>query len=85
MANIRGFVGSDHVTGLLPTRERWLGDGVSLTMDISTNTEIFVLRPGARSRTSAPFNSSNTPSAAPWFKGGGRNSTPETIQFAGRG
>lgn len=43
-ANIGGFVGSDHVAALLATRQRWQGEGVSLVMDIGTNTEISLIR-----------------------------------------
>ncbi|MBU6443433.1 MAG: DUF4445 domain-containing protein [Alphaproteobacteria bacterium] len=53
-ANIGGFVGGDHVTALLATRERWLGDGVSLVMDIGTNTEISVIQNGRILSASSP-------------------------------
>ncbi|MDE3114332.1 MAG: DUF4445 domain-containing protein [Pseudomonadota bacterium] len=53
-ANIGGFVGGDHVTALLATRERWLGDGVSVVMDIGTNTEISVIRDGKILSASSP-------------------------------
>lgn len=41
--NVGGFVGSDHVAALLATRDRWENPGVSLVMDIGTNTEISLM------------------------------------------
>lgn len=41
--NVGGFVGGDHVAALLATRHRWQGAGVSVVMDIGTNTEISVI------------------------------------------
>jgi uncharacterized 2Fe-2S/4Fe-4S cluster protein (DUF4445 family) len=39
-ACVGGFVGGDHVTALLATEEIWSQSGVTLVMDIGTNTEI---------------------------------------------
>ncbi len=52
--NVGGFVGSDHVAALLATRHRWQGDGVSLVMDIGTNTEISLVRGDAIVSASCP-------------------------------
>ena len=53
-ANIGGFVGGDHVTALLATREQWLAEGVSLVMDIGTNTEISIVQNGRILSASSP-------------------------------
>jgi uncharacterized 2Fe-2S/4Fe-4S cluster protein (DUF4445 family) len=44
--HIGGFVGGDHVTALLATRDLWAGDKTSLVMDIGTNTEISLVHRG---------------------------------------
>lgn len=53
-ANIGGFVGGDHVTALLATRERWASAPVSLVMDIGTNTEISLIHDGRILSASCP-------------------------------
>ena len=52
--NIGGFVGGDHVTALLATRELWDGDRASLLMDIGTNTEISLIHKGRILSASCP-------------------------------
>ena len=52
--NIGGFVGGDHVTALLATEEKWLAPGVTVVMDIGTNTEISVIRDGRILSASSP-------------------------------
>ncbi|MCB1534279.1 MAG: DUF4445 domain-containing protein [Rhodoblastus sp.] len=52
--NVGGFVGSDHVTALLATRARWEQGGVSLVMDIGTNTEISLMHDGKIISASCP-------------------------------
>ena len=51
---IGGFVGGDHVTALLATRELWDRDATSLVMDIGTNTEISLVHRGRILSTSCP-------------------------------
>ena len=53
-ANIGGFVGGDHVTALLACEDEWMRDGVSLVMDIGTNTEISVIHEGRILSASSP-------------------------------
>ena len=43
--NIAGFVGADHVAGLLAT-ELWQAEGVVMAVDIGTNTEISLVSDG---------------------------------------
>ena len=52
--NVGGFVGSDHVAALLATRARWEQGGVSLVMDIGTNTEISLMHDGQIVSASCP-------------------------------
>jgi len=52
--NVGGFVGGDHVTALLATRELWAGDSTSLVMDIGTNTEISLVHKGQILSASCP-------------------------------
>ena len=52
--NVGGFVGSDHVAALLATRDRWENPGVSLVMDIGTNTEISLMHGGRIVSASCP-------------------------------
>lgn len=52
--NVGGFVGSDHVAALLATRHRWDRDGVTLVMDIGTNTEISLMQGGRIFSASCP-------------------------------
>ncbi len=52
--NIGGFVGGDHVTALLATRELWDDDRASLLMDIGTNTEISLIHKGQILSASCP-------------------------------
>jgi len=52
--NVGGFVGSDHVAALLATRDRWRQAGVSLVMDIGTNTEISLMHDGQIVSASCP-------------------------------
>lgn len=52
--NVGGFVGSDHVAALLATRTRWEQPGVSLVMDIGTNTEISLMHGGQIVSASCP-------------------------------
>ncbi|MCB9997487.1 MAG: DUF4445 domain-containing protein [Methylobacteriaceae bacterium] len=52
--NVGGFVGSDHVTALLATRARWEQSGLSLVMDIGTNTEISLMCDGKIVSASCP-------------------------------
>jgi uncharacterized 2Fe-2S/4Fe-4S cluster protein (DUF4445 family) len=52
--NVGGFVGSDHVAALLATRDRWMQAGVTLVMDIGTNTEISLMCDGAIVSASCP-------------------------------
>lgn len=42
--SIGGFVGGDHVATMLATESHWLQPGVTLVMDIGTNTEISLVR-----------------------------------------
>jgi uncharacterized 2Fe-2S/4Fe-4S cluster protein (DUF4445 family) len=51
--NIGGFVGSDHVTALLATEDRWR-DRTALVMDIGTNTEISLVHDGEIHSASCP-------------------------------
>ncbi len=53
-ANIGGFVGSDHVSALLATRDLWAPATTSLVMDIGTNTEISLIRRGEIVSASCP-------------------------------
>lgn len=48
VASVGGFVGGDHVTALLATEPLWAQDGISLVMDIGTNTEISLVRHDGR-------------------------------------
>jgi uncharacterized 2Fe-2S/4Fe-4S cluster protein (DUF4445 family) len=43
-ASVGGFVGGDHVTAMLATEPLWMQPGVSLVMDIGTNTEISLVQ-----------------------------------------
>ena len=52
--NIGGFVGGDHVSALLATRELWDSEATSLVMDIGTNTEISLIYQGRILSTSCP-------------------------------
>ena len=52
--NIGGFVGGDHVTALLATRDSWAGATTSLVMDIGTNTEISLIHKGEIISASSP-------------------------------
>lgn len=52
--NVGGFVGSDHVTALLATREIWEAGGTSVVMDIGTNTEISLVHDGRVHSASCP-------------------------------
>jgi uncharacterized 2Fe-2S/4Fe-4S cluster protein (DUF4445 family) len=52
--NVGGFVGGDHVTALLATRERWSAAGASIVMDIGTNTEISLIHGGRILSASCP-------------------------------
>jgi uncharacterized 2Fe-2S/4Fe-4S cluster protein (DUF4445 family) len=52
--SIGGFVGGDHVTALLATRELWAGGKISLVMDIGTNTEISLIHKGQILSASCP-------------------------------
>lgn len=54
VGNVGGFVGSDHVAALLATRARWEQPGVSLVMDIGTNTEISLMHDGEIVSASCP-------------------------------
>jgi uncharacterized 2Fe-2S/4Fe-4S cluster protein (DUF4445 family) len=54
VGNIGGFVGGDHVAALLATETEWSGDGVSIVMDIGTNTEISVIHEGRILSASSP-------------------------------
>ena len=65
-ASVGGFVGGDHVTALLATEPLWARDGVSLVMDIGTNTEISLVRHDGRE---ARIWSSSPPSG-PALEGG---------------
>jgi uncharacterized 2Fe-2S/4Fe-4S cluster protein (DUF4445 family) len=51
---VGGFVGGDHVTALLATRELWAGETTSLVMDIGTNTEISLAHRGRILSASCP-------------------------------
>lgn len=51
---IGGFVGGDHVTALLASRNRWQAANVSFVMDIGTNTEISLIHRGAILSASCP-------------------------------
>ena len=52
--NVGGFVGGDHVTALLATREHWRDVTTSLVMDIGTNTEITLIHQGRFLSASCP-------------------------------
>jgi uncharacterized 2Fe-2S/4Fe-4S cluster protein (DUF4445 family) len=52
--NIGGFVGSDHVTALLATQEKWRDAKTTLVMDIGTNTEISLIHEGEIVSASCP-------------------------------
>ncbi|HMW23880.1 MAG TPA: ASKHA domain-containing protein [Burkholderiaceae bacterium] len=52
--SIGGFVGGDHVTALLATEAIWQQPGVTLVMDIGTNTEISLVHDGAILSASCP-------------------------------
>lgn len=51
LPNIAGFVGADHVAMLLAT-EAWQGGGVTLALDIGTNTEVCLISNGEMISTS---------------------------------
>jgi uncharacterized 2Fe-2S/4Fe-4S cluster protein (DUF4445 family) len=51
---VGGFVGGDHVTALLATRDLWAGGVTSLVMDIGTNTEISLIHQGQILSASCP-------------------------------
>jgi uncharacterized 2Fe-2S/4Fe-4S cluster protein (DUF4445 family) len=51
---IGGFVGGDHVSALLATRELWAQGATSLVMDIGTNTEISLVHQGRILSASCP-------------------------------
>lgn len=57
-ASVGGFVGGDHVTALLATRDMWQkkgkDKGCSLVMDIGTNTEISLINCGRIFSASSP-------------------------------
>jgi uncharacterized 2Fe-2S/4Fe-4S cluster protein (DUF4445 family) len=53
-ANVRSFVGGDHVLTLLATEDRWRGSRTSIVMDIGTNTEISVIHEGSIYSASSP-------------------------------
>lgn len=65
-ASVGGFVGGDHVSAMLATEPLWARDGVSLVMDIGTNTEISLVRHDGRE---ARIWSSSCPSG-PALEGG---------------
>lgn len=52
--SIGGFVGGDHVTALLATEAIWREPGVTLVMDIGTNTEISLVHDGRILSASCP-------------------------------
>lgn len=52
--SIGGFVGGDHVTALLATEAIWREPGVTLVMDIGTNTEISLIHDGRILSASCP-------------------------------
>lgn len=52
--NIGGYVGGDHVAALLATEDDWAVGGITVVMDIGTNTEISILHGGACISASAP-------------------------------
>ena len=52
--NVGGFVGGDHITALLATRERWSAADASIVMDIGTNTEISLICGGRILSASCP-------------------------------
>jgi uncharacterized 2Fe-2S/4Fe-4S cluster protein (DUF4445 family) len=52
--SIGGFVGGDHVTALLATEAIWQAPGVTLVMDIGTNTEISLVHDGRILSASCP-------------------------------
>lgn len=52
--SIGGFVGGDHVTALLATEAIWRAPGVSLIMDVGTNTEISLVHDGRILSASCP-------------------------------
>ncbi|HUX23345.1 MAG TPA: ASKHA domain-containing protein [Burkholderiales bacterium] len=52
--NVGGFVGGDHVTALLATRDRWQACRTALVMDIGTNTEISLVHGGEITSASCP-------------------------------
>jgi uncharacterized 2Fe-2S/4Fe-4S cluster protein (DUF4445 family) len=51
---VGGFVGGDHVTALLATEALWREPGVTLVMDIGTNTEISLVHNGRIWSASCP-------------------------------
>jgi uncharacterized 2Fe-2S/4Fe-4S cluster protein (DUF4445 family) len=52
--NVGGFVGGDHVSALLATRDLWACGATSLVMDIGTNTEISLIHEGRILSASCP-------------------------------
>ena len=52
--SVGGFVGGDHVSALLATRDLWAGATTSLVMDIGTNTEISLIHEGRILSASCP-------------------------------
>lgn len=65
-ASVGGFVGGDHVAAMLATEPLWARDGISLVMDIGTNTEISLVQHDGRE---ARIWSSSCPSG-PALEGG---------------
>jgi uncharacterized 2Fe-2S/4Fe-4S cluster protein (DUF4445 family) len=52
--SVGGFVGGDHVAALLATEALWSQPGVSLVMDIGTNTEVSLVHGGRIWSASCP-------------------------------
>ena len=52
LPNIAGFVGADHVAMLLATEEKWRDKGLSIALDIGTNTEVSLIDNGEISSVS---------------------------------
>ena len=53
-ASVGGFVGGDHVAALLATEPLWARPGITLVMDIGTNTEISLICDGRIGSASCP-------------------------------
>ncbi len=62
LPNIAGFVGADHVAMLLATREIWQAGGLTLALDIGTNTEVSLISEGRITSASC--------ASGPAFEGG---------------